>query len=94
MDLNRFLPALVSAVIILFVFGAIGLLALNWTNSPRARLWIKRALLVLVLVVVGGPLVYWFATWSVEGTARHAIDRSMQQKQQDDLRKRLQEGGH
>lgn len=94
MDLNLYLPALVTGVIILFVFGTIGLLALNWTTSPQIRLWIRRALLVLVLVVVGGSLVYWFATFGVEGTSRHTIDRSLQQKQQDDLHKRVQEGGH
>ncbi len=93
-DLNRFLPALIPAVIALFVLGTIGLLALNWTRSAQVKLWIKRALFVLVLVTIGGPLVYWFATWGVEGTSRHAIDRSLQQKEQDDLYKRVQEGGH
>jgi len=93
-DLNRFLPALITAVILLLVFGTLGLLALNWTSSAQARLWIKRALFVLLLACVGGPLVYWIATWGVEGTSRHAIDRSMQDRQQDDLHKRVQEGGH
>lgn len=94
MDLNRLLPALIPAAIALFVLGTIGLLALNWASSAQERLWIKRALIVLVVVSVGGPLIYWFATWGVEGTSRNAIDRSLQQKQQDDLNRRLQEGGH
>jgi hypothetical protein len=93
-DLNRLLPALIPAVIALFVLGTLGLLLLNWVSSAQVRLWIKRALLLLVLLVIGGPLVYWFATWGVEGTPRHAIDRSMQQKKQDDLQKRVQTGGH
>jgi hypothetical protein len=94
MDINRYLPVLVSAAVTLIVFGAIGLLALNWSTSAGQRLWIRRALLVLVLVTVGGPVIYWFATWAVEGTQRHTIDRSLQQQQQDELHQRVHKGGH
>jgi hypothetical protein len=94
MDMNRYLPALVSAVVALIVFGAIGLVALNWATSERQRLLIRRALLVLVLVTVGGPLIYWLSTWAVEGGQRHTVDRGMQQKQQDELRQRINKGGH
>ena len=94
MDANTYLPVLISALVMLIVFGSIGLLALNWTASAYARLWIRRALFVLLLVAVGGPFIYWFATWGVEGVPRHAIDRSMQQKQADELRQRVQNGGH
>lgn len=94
MDVNRFLPALLPSVAALVVLGAAGLIALNWTTSPEGRLWIRRALLVLVLVTVIGPFVFWFMTWGVESTPRHAIDRSLQQRQQDELQKRVREGGH
>jgi hypothetical protein len=94
MDVNRYLPALISAVVTLIVFGSVGLLALNWVTSARQRLWIKRALLVLALIALGGPAIYWLTTWAVERPPRHAIDRSMQQKQQNELRQRIQKGGH
>ena len=94
MDLNRYLPALIPAVLALVVFGTVGLVALSWTNSVVTRMWIRRALFVLVLVAIGGPLVYWIATWGVEGTPRRTIDRSLQQQQQQELRQRTQHGGH
>jgi hypothetical protein len=94
MDTTRFLPALISAVVMLIVFGSMGLLALSWTESVPVRLWIKRALLVLVLLAVGGPFIYWLATLGVEGAPRSAIDRSMQQQQNAELRQRIQNGGH
>jgi hypothetical protein len=93
-DLTRFLPVLITATVTLLVLGTAGLLALNWTKSAVIRVWIKRAMLVLLLLTVGAPLIYWFMTWGVEGTPRHAIDRSLQQKQQDELRQRIQKGGH
>ena len=94
MDLNRYLPALVPAVLLLIVLAAIGFFALRWTDSARARLWIKRTLIVLATVAVGGPMLYWIATWAVEGTPRRTIDRSMQQQQMDELHKRVHQGGH
>ena len=94
MDLNRYLPALIPAVLALVVFGTAGLIALSWTNSVVMRLWIRRALFLLVLACFGGPFVYWIATWGVEGMPRRTIDRSLQQQQQEELRQRLQHGGH
>ncbi|MBV8979216.1 MAG: hypothetical protein JO261_05315 [Alphaproteobacteria bacterium] len=94
MDLNRLLPALVGAVLALAALAVVGFFALRWTDSPRTRLWIRRVLIVLVVAALGGPVLYWFATWAVEGTPRHVIDRSMQHKQQDELHKRVQQGGH
>ena len=94
MDLNRYLPSLIPAVLALVVFGTAGLIALNVTQSVTMRLWIRRALFVLVLVTIGGPLVYWIATWGVEGTPRRTIDRSLQQQQQQELHQRIQHGGH
>jgi hypothetical protein len=94
MDTTRFLPALISAVVMLIVFGSMGLLALSWTESVPMRLWIRRGLFVLFLLAIGGPFIYWLATWGVEGSPRSAIDRSMQQQQNAELRQRIQNGGH
>jgi uncharacterized SAM-binding protein YcdF (DUF218 family) len=93
-DVNRLLPALMTAAVALIVFGAIGLVALSWTKSAAARLWIRRALLVLVLLAVGAPFLYWFMSIGVEGTPRHEIDRSLQQQQQEELHQRIHKGGH
>lgn len=93
-DVNRFLPVLITATVALIVFGAVGLMALSWTKSAGMRLLIKRAMLVLLLLAAGAPLLYWFMTVGVEGTPRHEIDRSLQQQQQDELHQRIHKGGH
>jgi hypothetical protein len=85
---------MMTAAVALFVFGAIGLVALSWTKSAATRLWIRRALLVLVMLAVGAPLLYWFTTFGVESAPRHEIDRSLQRQQQGELRQRIQKGGH
>jgi glucan phosphoethanolaminetransferase (alkaline phosphatase superfamily) len=94
MDVNRYLPVLLPALVTLVALGAAGLIALNWTRSAVAHLWIKRALVVLVLITIGGPIIFWFMTWAVEGPPRHTIDRSLQQRQQNELQRRIQQGGH
>ena len=94
MDLNRYLPAVVSAVVLLAVFGTLGLLALGWVRDDEAKRWIRRALLLLLLACVGGPFIYIFATRAVEGPSRHDVDRSLQAEQQKELQQRIQNGGH
>jgi undecaprenyl pyrophosphate phosphatase UppP len=94
MDLNSNLPVLVPAVVGLIVISAAALLALAWIKQPEARQLVRRAWIVMSVLLVGGVVIFWISTAMVEGSHRSAIDRSLQEKQEDELHQRLQNDGH
>jgi hypothetical protein len=94
MELNSNLPVLVSAVIALIVVSVAAALTLAWGRRPRLRTLVGRLWLVAVVVIVVGVGVFWISTAMVEGPRRATVDRSLQARQQEELRLRLQKGGH
>ena len=94
MELNAILPALVPAVITLIVVSVVAGLALAWTRQAEARRWIGRIWLAAAVLVVAGVVVFWVSTALVQGPHRTSVDRGLQDRQQQDLRRRLQDGGH
>ena len=94
MEFNSNLPVLVPAVIALFVVSVAAALALAWRREPSVRRLIGRAWITVAVVIVASAAVFWIATAMVEGPRRAAVNRSLQTQQQDELRARLQKGGH
>ncbi len=94
MELNSNLPLLVSAVVALIVISVAAGLALAWTREQGARRLLIRTWIVLAVIIAGGALVFWVSTAMVEGPRRATVDRNLQAQQQDELRRRLQNGGH
>jgi hypothetical protein len=93
MDLNASLPALVPAVIALIVVSVGAVLALAWDRQPQFQTLVRRIWLVAAIVIVGGVAIFWISTVLV-GSKHPTVSRSLQQQQQDELRERLQKGGH
>ncbi len=93
MDLNSSLPALVPAVIALIVVSVAAGLALAWDRQPQFQLFVRRAWLLAVIVIIGGVAIFWIAT-ALVGSKHPTVSRSLQQQQQDELRERLKNGGH
>jgi hypothetical protein len=94
MEVNSNLPVLVPAVISLFVVSVAAVLALAWRREPDFGRLVRRVWVAAVVVIVGGAAVFWIATAMVEGPRRAPVDRSLQAQQQEELRARLQKGGH
>ena len=94
MELNSNLPVLVPAVIVLFIVSVAAAMALAWRRDPAFQRLVRRLWLAAAVVIVAGVAVFWIATAMVEGPRRAAVDRSLQAEQQDELRTRLQKGGH
>jgi Na+/melibiose symporter-like transporter len=94
MEYNSNLPALTPAVIALIVISIAAGLSLAWNRQARFRRFVIRAWIGAAVIIVGGAVVFWISTVMVEGPRRATIDRSLQQHQQDELRERMQKGGH
>jgi uncharacterized membrane-anchored protein len=94
MEFNSNLPALVPAVIALVVVSVGAGLALAWNRQAQFRKYVIRAWIGAAVVIVGAVVVFWIATALVEGPRRAPIDRSLQERQQQELRERVQKGGH
>ena len=94
MGLNPNLPVLVPAVITLIVISVAAGLVLAWNDRPQIRMLVSRAWIVGVVVILGGVGIFWISTAMVEGPKRATIPRTLQQQQQDELRQRIQKGGH
>ena len=93
MDLNSILPAFVPAVIGLVVVSIAAVLVLVWNKRPDVQRLVRRIWLVAVICIVAGLLIFWIATVLV-GSGRPTLDRSLQQRQQNELDQRLRSGGH
>ena len=94
MDYNTALPVLVPGAIILIIVSVVAALALAWVKDGQIRRWVRRGWLATVVVLIAGGAIFWAASAMVEGPERSAVDRSLQQQQQDELHQRLGEGGH
>jgi len=94
MELNSNLPVLVPAVIALLVISLAAALALAWRRQPAFRRLVGGLWLAATVIIVGGAAIFWISTAMVEGPRRATIDHSLQDRQQDELRQRLQKGGH
>ena len=92
MEPNSLLPVLVSAVVVIIVVSAAAGLGLWWQQRPRIRLVIRRTWIALTVFSVLGVVIFYVSTAMVGKSA--TLDRSLQQKQQDELHQRLQTGGH
>lgn len=94
MSYNSLLPALVPGVIVLAVLSVGAGFALAWNSDPRIRLIVRRFWIFAAVLVIGCVAVFWVSTVMVQGPKRVIVDRSLQEKQQDELRKRIHGGGH
>jgi len=93
MDLNANLPALVPAIITLVVVSVCAAFVLAWDRQPLIQTLVRRAWLLAAVVIVGGVAIFWLST-ALVGSRHPTVSRSLQQQQQDELRERLQKGGH
>jgi len=94
MDYNYNLPVLVPAVISLIVISLAAALALASSRRPEFRRWVRRLWVAATAIIVVGAGVFWIATAMVQGPRRATLDHSLQDRQQEELRQRLQRGGH
>ena len=92
MEFNSALPVLVTAVITILLVSAGAGLALWWDPRPRIRLLVRRVWFAVTALCVLGVAIFLTGT-ALVGNRSH-VDRALQQKQQDELRQRLQSGGH
>ena len=93
MEPSAILPVLVSAVIVVLVASGAAILALWWEKRPAFRQVISRVWIVVTALSALAVLVFWIST-AMTGSKSPTVDRSLQQKQNAELRHRLQGGGH
>jgi hypothetical protein len=94
MELNSNLPVLVPAVITLIVVSGAAALAMAFNRQTSFRQLVVRVWLAAAALIVGGVVIFWISTAMVEGPRRATVDRSLQQRQQNELQQRLQKGDH
>jgi hypothetical protein len=94
MEVNSNLPVLVPAVTVLIVASVAAGLALAWNRQARFQRLVRRLWLATVIITLAGAVIFWVSTALIEGPSRAPVDRSLQVQQQDELRQRLQKGGH
>ena len=90
---SSILPVLVTAVIVVLVASVAAAIALWWEKRPAFRQIISRVWIVVTVLSVLAVFVFWIST-AMTGSKSPTVDRSLQQKQNNELRQRLQGGGH
>jgi hypothetical protein len=93
MEPNSILPVLITAVIIVLVASVAAALVLWWNKEPRVQQLVRRAWLALIVLSALAVAVFWISTAMI-GLGRSTPDRSLQQKQSDELHRRLEKGSH
>lgn len=93
MDLNSNLPALVPMVIALIVVSLAAVLVLATNKQPEIQKIVRRVWAGASVCIVAGAAIFWLSGAFV-GTSRPSVDRSLQNQQKNELRQRLQNGGH
>jgi thiol:disulfide interchange protein len=92
MEPNSILPVLVTAVVVIIVVSVGAAIALWWQPRPQARKAIRRTWFALTVLSVLAVVIFWVSTALIGN--RSTVDRGLQQKQQNELQQRLQNGGH
>ena len=90
---NSVQPVFVTAVVVILIASVVAAIVLWWDPAPRTRQIVRRAWFVVTVLSALGVMIFWISTAMI-GTGYSTVDRSLQQKQQDDLHKRLKTGGH
>ena len=93
MEPNSIQPVFVTAVVVVLVASVAAALVMWGDARPRTRHMVRRAWLVVTVLSALGVMIFWISTAMI-GTGHSTLDRSLQQKQQDDLHQRLKTGGH
>lgn len=93
MEPSSVLPVLVTAVIVILVASVAAAIALWWEKRPEFRQIVARTWIVVTILSALAVVVFWIST-AMTGSKNPTVDRSLQQKQNDELGHRLQRGGH
>jgi ABC-type sugar transport system permease subunit len=93
MEPNSVLPVLLTAVVVVMVASVGAGIALWWSPQSRIRQIIRRAWFVVAVLATLAVVIFWISTM-FGASDRSGVNRSLQQRQQDELHQRLQKGGH
>ncbi|HWU26822.1 MAG TPA: hypothetical protein VN154_10510 [Rhizomicrobium sp.] len=94
MGLNANLPALVPGVIAFIVLSVGAMVALAWSRQAEIQRIVRWTWFAGTIFIVAGVAIFWLSTAMVEGPKRAIVDRGLQNLQQNELRQRLDHGGH
>jgi predicted PurR-regulated permease PerM len=93
MEPNSILPLLATAVIVVIIASVVAAIVLWWDTRPGVRRIVRRTWFVVTVFGLLAVVIFWISTM-FGASDRATVDRSLQQKQKNELHQRLKAGGH
>lgn len=91
--MNQLLPVILPGVITLLVLAVFLGFFYAWVKDPEVRKIVRRVSIVLVACTLLAVAVFAISTYAVQ--PQDTLDReARQERQQNDLQRRLDAGGH